>query len=155
MPVSPEIIPYLTFSLKKAFEGQPGALHDVSWGDSWLALAFRRGNSGKRVFFLCWDPLRYCCTLAPEREIQALLEQRTAALPIGRAVKAHLSGSRMTEIEQIHEDRILRCTFEKLIGAGFVQKKYLLLELTGRYSNCILLDEEERVLETAKHIHPE
>ncbi|HPJ26542.1 MAG TPA: NFACT family protein [Synergistaceae bacterium] len=155
MPVSPEIIPYLTFSLKKAFEGQPGALHDVSWGDSWLALAFRRGNSGKRVFFLCWDPLRYCCTLAPEREIQALLEQRTAALPIGRAVKAHLSGSRMTEIEQIHEDRILRCTFEKLIGAGFVQKKYLLLELTGRYSNCILLEEDHKVLETAKHIHPE
>jgi predicted ribosome quality control (RQC) complex YloA/Tae2 family protein len=155
MPMNPEIIPLLVHSLSEVFSKQPGAPGEISWGDSWLALGFRKGKLASRALFFCWDPLSYCCTLAPEEEIRALLEQRSAALPIGHAVRAHLSGARMTRVEQLFQDRILRCTFEKLLGAGFVQKKYLLLELTGRYSNCILLDEDEKVLETAKHIHPE
>ncbi len=156
MSVNPEIIPFLTFSLKEILSAAPpGSLGEVSWGDSWLSLGFRKGSLGGRPLFLCWDPLLYCCTLAPEGDIRKLLGQRTVSLPIGHAVKAHLSGARLVLVEQIREDRILRYTFEKLLGAGFVQKKYLLLELTGRYSNCILLDEEKRVLETAKHIHPE
>ncbi len=154
MSVSPEIIPFLTFSLAETFSQQPGAPGDFFWGDSWLALGFRKGSLAQRALFFCWDPLYYCCTLAPERDVRALLEQRAVALPIGHAVKAHLSGARITRVEQLYQDRVLRCTFEKLLGAGFVQKKYLLLELTGRYSNCILLDEDETVLETAKHIHP-
>ncbi len=155
MPMNPEIIPLLVHSLTDIFLKQPGASVDILGGDSWLALGFRKGPLASRALFFCWDPLCYCCTLAPEDALRELLEQRSAALPIGHAAKAHLSGARMTRVEQLFQDRILRCTFEKLLGAGFVQKKYLLLELTGRYSNCILLDEDERVLETAKHIHPE
>ncbi len=93
--------------------------------------------------------------MAPEKDLSYLLNEKSALLPIGHAVKAHLAGSQLTSIAQKNNDRIVQFSFEKRLGAGFSHKKHLLVELMGRYSNCILTDENEVVLEAAKHIHPE
>jgi predicted ribosome quality control (RQC) complex YloA/Tae2 family protein len=71
------------------------------------------------------------------------------------AVKSHLSGAELTACCTLNKDRVLEIGFRKALGAGFHQVKFLIFEASGRYSNLMLLDEEKKIVEAAKHIYPE
>ena len=124
----------------------------VEGADQWIALSFG-GRTGD--LFFSWDSESYGCCLADEAQWQALLSMAKSKPPLFSAVKAHLMGAELIAAQQIDEDRVLSLDFSKALGAGFARPRHLIFEPSGRYSNLILLDEEEKIIEVAKHIYPE
>ncbi len=66
-------------------------------------------------------------------------------------LRKHIEGYFIEDIKQYHSDRILVFT---LVGYNEMQdlnKKYLICEIMGRYSNMILTDENYKIIESLKH----
>lgn len=149
MSLGPELIFQISKEITEEFMGN--TIRRVEAFDRWLALFPARG----RLLFLSWDPDFYGCCEATPGELQELASAAFSKPPILGAVKSHIAGTRLVSVLPLNRDRILRMEFRKTIGAGFHQTKYLLLEASGRYSNLLLLDDREKIVETAKHIYPE
>ena len=67
-------------------------------------------------------------------------------------LRKHLTGTRLSSIEQPGLERILRFTFDGFNELGDPAQKTLIVEIMGRHSNIIFVDQEGRILESAKHI---
>lgn len=119
--------------------------------DSWLSVVFSRDRS----LLFSWDA--ECCgaALVGPDDLRQLTAAAAATPPILNAVKSHVTGAELLSAVQLGRDRILKVTLRKTVGAGFHQTRHLILEAAGRYSNLILTDENDTILETAKHIHPD
>ncbi len=66
-------------------------------------------------------------------------------------LRKHIEGYFIEDIKQYHNDRILIFT---LVGYNEMQdlnKKYLICEIMGRYSNMILTEENYKIIESLKH----
>ncbi len=147
MSLGPELLFAQAQEINKSLANNK--IRKVEAADRWLALIF---SSGRSLFF-SWDSDFYGCSSAESEEIRALIEIAKNRPTILNAVKSHIVGSDLVEARALYRDRILSVEFRKTIGAGFYQKKYLIMEASGRYSNFLLLDENEKILEAAKHIH--
>jgi predicted ribosome quality control (RQC) complex YloA/Tae2 family protein len=104
---------------------------------------------------ISWDPECYgVCRVTPEeiRELEGASETRP---PVVDAIKSHIAGADLWASVQLNRDRVMKLEFRRVIGAGFFQTRCLICELCGRYSNVIVADGENRVIEAAKHILPE
>ena len=119
-------------------------------GDSWVAVSI----SGSTVLLLSWGAQNCGIAVISDKEKKDLISSAKQTPPIVNALKSNISGAELTDVCQLNRDRIIRLTFTKTIGAGFSNTRHLILETMERYSNLILLDENDMVLETAKHIHP-
>lgn len=69
-------------------------------------------------------------------------------------LRKHLSGAVLQDIVQINSDRILEFVFEGRNEMKDVSKKSLVLEIMGRHSNAIFLDENRLVVDSLKHVNP-
>lgn len=125
----------------------------VEAADRWLLLSFGGQRWGE--LFFSWDNEAYGCCLMNEQERRTLLAAAKSTPPIFSAIKAHLMGAELTAARRINEDRVLSLDFSKALGAGFNRSRQLIFEPSGRYSNLLLLDEEGKIIEAAKHIYPE
>lgn len=67
-------------------------------------------------------------------------------------LRKHLIPSRLINVSQIDFDRILKLDFEALSEMGDKVIKTLIVELMGRHSNIILVDDKSRILDSIKHI---
>jgi len=61
-------------------------------------------------------------------------------------LRKHLSRAKVTAVDQLGFDRIIRITFDSDDDLGFKKKKYLYCEMMGRGSNLIFADENQRIL---------
>jgi len=61
-------------------------------------------------------------------------------------LRKHLSRAKITEIQQMGFDRIIRITFDSGDELGFRKSKYLYCEMMGRGSNLIFADEDQKIL---------
>lgn len=149
LALGPELIYAVSEELLSIFG--KSKIRKVESSDLWIALMFHRDSA----ILLSWDNDFCGCCEVSMNEIRELTNASSSRPPILEAVKAHLIGTELTDVLALNRDRIIRMEFKKTVGAGFYQTKYLLLEACGRYSNIILLDDELRVLEAAKHINPD
>jgi predicted ribosome quality control (RQC) complex YloA/Tae2 family protein len=104
---------------------------------------------------ISWDSEYYgVCRVTPEeiRELESVSEARP---PVVDAIKSHIAGTDLWTAVQLNRDRVMKLEFRRVIGAGFFQTRHLICELCGRYSNVMVTDGENRVIEAAKHILPE
>jgi len=67
-------------------------------------------------------------------------------------LRKHLSGGRILKIEQEGLDRILRLTVRTRDEFDLIEEKILLVEIMGKHSNIILLDEDEVILGSIKTV---
>lgn len=67
-------------------------------------------------------------------------------------LRKHLSRSRLISIEQIGLDRTVEFSFEASNELGDAVKKYLIVEIMGKQSNIILLDENRIILDALKRV---
>ena len=125
-------------------------LQKVDGGDCWAALSF----SGGKILLLSWGSKNNGVAFINEDEKKELLSVAKQTPPITGAIKSHLSGSEFISAEQLRRDRILVLNFKKTVGAGFSNYKKIIVELMERYSNIIIADENNVIIETAKHIYP-
>lgn len=65
-------------------------------------------------------------------------------------LRKHLQGGKLIACEQLGFERATRFTFTSRDELGFGVKRYLIAEMMGKYSNLILLDEEEKILSALK-----
>ncbi len=67
-------------------------------------------------------------------------------------LRKHIGGGRIRSITQPGLERIIRFEIEHLDEMGDLCRKTLVLELMGKHSNLIFCDENDRIIDSIKHI---
>ncbi len=67
-------------------------------------------------------------------------------------LRKHLSGARLKSVTQPSFERIMILTFETFDDFGDPCEKKIVAELMGRHSNIILVGEDDRVIDSIKHV---
>lgn len=67
-------------------------------------------------------------------------------------LRKHISGSRIIEVMSHDYERIVTLLIESVSELGDLVVKKLLIEVMGKYSNIILLNSDDRILDAMKHI---
>ena len=67
-------------------------------------------------------------------------------------LRKHLQNARIIGFEQPGMERVVRMTLEHLDEMGDLKKKDLIIEIMGKHSNIILVDEDNRIVDSIKHI---
>ena len=68
-------------------------------------------------------------------------------------LRKHIEGSRITSIDQINGDRIFCISIDKLEMNGSITTTKIYVELMGKYSNCIFV-QDGVILESLIHVSP-
>lgn len=67
-------------------------------------------------------------------------------------LRKHLQGGRIADIRQPGLERIINIYIEHLDEMGYLCNRILVVEMMGKYSNIILVDENQKILDAAKRI---
>ena len=67
-------------------------------------------------------------------------------------LRKHLTGGKIISIESEDFERIVVIEVESLTELGELLKKKLIIEIMGKHSNIILLNHEDKILDSMKHI---
>ncbi|MDL2232791.1 NFACT family protein [Ruminococcaceae bacterium OttesenSCG-928-L11] len=70
-------------------------------------------------------------------------------------LRKHLSSAKLLAVKQIQMDRILHLEFETRNELGDLVMITVVLEIMGRHSNIIIVDQEGRIIDAIKRIDPE
>ena len=68
-------------------------------------------------------------------------------------LRKHIEGSRIVKVEQINGDRIMCIQTNKLEMDGSITSTFIYVELMGKYSNCIFV-QDGVILESLIHVSP-
>lgn len=68
-------------------------------------------------------------------------------------LRKHIEGSRIIKVEQINGDRIMCIQTDKLEMDGSITSTFIYVELMGKYSNCIFV-QDGVILESLIHVSP-
>ena len=150
MRYGPELVLGWILDVNKHYKGKKIVRCEA--GPEWLAIQL--SQNGDWLWF-SWDS--QCCgmCLADKREMETLKELKDKTHPIFGAIKSHLVGGFLVNAFQINRDRVVAFEFSRPLGAGVDVSRFLIFEATGRQANLLLLDDRQRIIEAAKHVHPE
>ena len=112
-------------------------------------LVIRAGGANHRLL-LCASPNNARCHLTMGTYSNPLEPPALCML-----MRKQLTGARITEIRQVGGDRIVHVDMDAVNELGDHVLRRLVLEIMGRHSNLLLLDENGRILEATRHVNPE
>jgi len=67
-------------------------------------------------------------------------------------LRKHIGSGKITAIEQVGFERILKISIESYDELGDLTTKYLIAEIMGRHSNIILTNQDMKILDCIKHV---
>ncbi len=70
-------------------------------------------------------------------------------------MRKHLQGARITKVEQIAGDRILMIAFDCMDEMSDHVEKRLFLEIMGRHSNLTLVNHDDIIIDSIRHVNSE
>ena len=114
-----------------------------------VVMVIRAGSENHRLL-LCASPNNARCHLTAGNFSNPLEPPALCML-----MRKQLTGARVTEIRQEAGDRIVRIDLDAVNELGDHVLRRLVLEIMGRHSNLMLLDENGRILEAARHVNAE
>lgn len=114
-----------------------------------VVLVIRAGGVNHRLL-LCASPNNARCHLTMGTYSNPLEPPSLCML-----MRKQLTGARITEIRQVNGDRIIHVDMDAVNELGDHVLRRLVLEIMGRHSNLLLLDEQGRILEATRHVNPE
>ena len=114
-----------------------------------VVLVIRAGGANHRLL-LCASPNNARCHLTTGTYSNPLEPPALCML-----MRKQLAGARITEIRQIGGDRIVHVNMDAVNEFGDHVLRRLVLEIMGRHSNLLLLDENGRIVEATRHVNPE
>lgn len=79
-------------------------------------------------------------------------ENPTAAPGFCMMLRKHISGAKITAIEQQGLDRIVKFEFESRDELGFNKTYKLIIEIMGKHSNLVLTDSSNIIVDAVKHL---
>lgn len=104
-----------------------------------IDLVFRFTNRNRLVI--------NCTASTPYMALSAESRENPATPPMMcMLLRKHLSRAKITAVEQLGFDRIIRLTFDSGDEMGFRREKFLYCEMMGRGSNLIFADENNKIL---------
>ena len=114
-----------------------------------VVLVIRAGGANHRLL-LCASPNNARCHLTIGTYSNPLEPPALCML-----MRKQLTGARIMEIRQVGGDRIVHVDMDAVNELGDHVLRRLVLEIMGRHSNLLLLDEQDRILEATRHVNPE
>ena len=112
-------------------------------------LVIRAGGANHRLL-LCASPNNARCHLTMASWSNPLEPPNLCML-----MRKQLTGARITGIRQVGGDRIIHVDMDAVNELGDHVLRRLVLEIMGRHSNLLLLDEQDRILEATRHVNQE
>lgn len=112
-----------------------------------VILTLRAGNENHRLL-LCASPNNARCHLS-QISFPNPLEPPTFCM----LLRKQLLGGRLTGVNQVGGDRVLHVDFDTISELGDHVNRRLVLEMMGRHSNLMLLNEQGRILDAARHVN--
>ena len=67
-------------------------------------------------------------------------------------MRKHLQGGRVTGVRQVGGDRVLHVEIENADELGVLAPRTLILEIMGRHSNLIAVDQSGRIIDAIRHV---
>lgn len=67
-------------------------------------------------------------------------------------LRKHLQGAKLLKISQYGLDRVIEFVFENIDELGDISKKSLFVELMGKYSNIILVNSSQKIIDSMRHV---
>ncbi len=67
-------------------------------------------------------------------------------------MRKHLVGARINDVLQFGNDRVIRIDFDAKNDFSEVVQKSLIVEIMGKHSNIILVDDEDIIIDSIKHV---
>ena len=114
-----------------------------------IVLVIRAGGTNHRLL-LCASPNNARCHLTMSSFSNPLEPPAMCML-----MRKQITGARIQEIRQVEGDRIVYVDLDAVNELGDHVIRRLVLEIMGRHSNLLLLDENGRILEATRHVNPE
>ena len=114
-----------------------------------VVMLIRAGGENRRLL-LCASPNNARCHLTRESFSNPLEPPALCML-----MRKQLLGARVESVKQMEGDRVVHVTLDAVNELGDHVVRRLVLEIMGRHSNLLLLDEKDRILEAARHVNPE
>lgn len=102
-------------------------------------LVFDLGAADGRYLFVEAGPARPRLYLT-ERTKRELERASTTTGAFAQYLRKHLANARITKIEQLPEERVVRIDLDHVTDAGLSEERSLVFQLTGRSANIFLLD---------------
>ena len=110
-----------------------------------LVFAFRTQQGTKKVLIRLSD--------SPRVHISSCSIENPPVPPmLCMLLRKRLGGAKLSDITQPKNERVLCLHFEALNEIGDREKLKLYIEIMGRYSNAVLTDGEDRVIDTVRRI---
>ena len=114
-----------------------------------IVMLIRTGGENRRLL-LCASPNNARCHLTMGAYSNPLEPPAMCML-----LRKQLTGARIESVRQIGGDRIIHVDLDAVNELGDHVLRRLVLEIMGRHSNLLLLDENGRILEAVRHVNPE
>lgn len=67
-------------------------------------------------------------------------------------LRKHLQGAKLLKIAQYGLDRVIEFVFENIDELGDISRKSLYIELMGKYSNIILVNNTKKIIDSMRHV---
>jgi len=100
---------------------------------------------GKLNLYVSATPNLAICYIATKKEVAP-----DKPMGFSLSLRKYLVGAILTGVEQYKNDRILLLSFEKINELGVKQKVKLIVEIMGKHSNIILVDDNYMILDLLK-----
>ena len=148
MPMDGLTVGFAARELDRTLKG--GRVDRVTQPERDAVVVVIRAGSENHKLLLCASPNNARCHLTGSSFSNPLEPPALCML-----MRKQLTGARIAEIRQEAGDRILRVDLDAVNEMGDPVRRRLILEIMGRHSNLMLLDENDRILEAARHVTAE
>ncbi len=148
MPMDGLTVGFITRELNQTLLG--GRVDRITQPERDAVVMIIRAGSENHRLLLCASPNNARCHLTAGAFSNPLEPPALCML-----MRKQLLGARIAEIRQEEGDRIARIDFDAMNEMGDPVRRRLVLEIMGRHSNLMLLDENGRIVEAARHVNAE
>ena len=112
-----------------------------------IVMLIRTGGENRRLL-LCASPSNARCHLTMSTWSNPLEPPAMCML-----LRKQLAGARIASVRQVGGDRVIHVDMDAVNELGDHVLRRLVLEIMGRHSNLLLLDENGRILEAVRHVN--
>jgi len=148
MPMDGITVGFIARELDRTLQG--GRVDRITQPERDAVVMVIRAGSENHKLLLCASPNNARCHLTDSSFSNPLEPPSLCML-----MRKQLLGARVAGVRQVEGDRIVRLSLDAMNEMGDAVKRFLVLEIMGRHSNLMFLDENDRILEAARHVNPE
>ncbi len=148
MPADSVNIKYLAGELNRVLSG--GRIDKITMPEMNTVILTIRSNSKNHSLLLCANPMYPRCHLT-----NAVFENPLAAPAFLMHLRKHLSGGRINSVSCTPFERVINISLTSKSELAILEERTLIIEIMGKHSNIILVNSQNIISESIRHITPD